>query len=148
MITDNDVTVTVPRSWHARRDLGHGLILSARPRTPPASGVSPEIAVRCTPVDLDLSVWRGQALLALRAQLTDFALEDADEYDLGDHRVAYCRFAHRIGPTDVLCDQWAWVVDGLGVILTCSVAREDYLAYCDLFEDVAATVDVLPRVPR
>ena len=86
------------------------------------------------------------ALLDLRAQLVDFALEDADEYDLGDRRVAYHRFAHRFGTADVLCDQWAWQVDGLGVTLTCTVSREDYLTYCDLFEDVAATVDVLPRL--
>ncbi|WP_183101208.1 hypothetical protein [Nocardioides pelophilus] len=146
MITENDVTLTVPRTWHTRRDLGHGVILAARPRSVPTSGVSPEIALRCSAVDVDLAVWRGQAVLDLRAQLVDFALEDADEFDLGDHRVAYVRFAHRFGAADVVCDQWAWLVDGLGVTLTCSVAREDYLTYCDLFEDVAATVDVLPRL--
>jgi hypothetical protein len=146
MFTENDVTLTVPRSWHTRRNLGHGVILAARPRALPTSGVSPEIVVRCAPVDLDLLAWRGQALLDLRAQLVDFALEDADEYDLGDQRVSYCRFAHRFGSADVLCDQWAWAVDGLGVTLTCTVAREDYPDYFDLFEDVAATVDVVPRV--
>jgi hypothetical protein len=146
MITENDVTLTVPRTWHTRRDLGRGMILAARPRAVPTSGVSPEIALRCTTVDVDLTVWRGQAVLDLRAQLVDFTLEDADEFDLGDHRVAYLRFAHRYGAADVVCDQWAWLVDGLGVTLTCSVAREDYLTYCDLFEDVAATVDVLPRL--
>lgn len=146
MITENDVTLTVPRTWHTRRDLGHGVVLAARPRSVPTSGVSPEIALRCSVVDVDLTVWRGQAVLDLRAQLVDFALEDADEFDLGDHRVAYVRFAHRFGAADVVCDQWAWLVDGLGVTLTCSVAREDYLTYCDLFEDVAATVDVLPRL--
>ncbi len=146
MTIDNDVTLTVPRTWHTRRNLGHGIILAARPRTMPASGVSPEIVVRCRQVELDLTVWRGQALLDLRAQLVDFALEDADLFDLGDRRVAYHRFAHRFGATDVLCDQWAWLVDTLGVTLTCTVAREDYLTYCDLFEDVAATVDVLPRL--
>lgn len=145
MFTDNDVTVTVPRTWHTRSNPGHGIILAARPRSVPASGVSPEIVLRCTPVDHDLRIWRGQALLDLRAQLTDFALEDADEFDLGDHRVTYCRFAHRFGAADLLCDQWAWVVDGLGVTLTCTVDRSDYLTYCDLFEDIAATVDVVPR---
>lgn len=146
MITENDVTLTVPRTWHTRRHLVHGVVLAARPRSVPPSGVSPEIVLRCAPVDSDLATWRGQAILDLRAQLVDFALEDADEFDLGDHRVAYHRFAHRLGAADVLSDQWAWVVDGLGVILTCSVAREDYLAYCDLFEDIAATVDVVPRL--
>lgn len=142
---DNDVTVTVPRTWHTRHHLRHGIVLAARPRAAPPSGVSPEIVLRCAPVDVERATWRGQALLDLRAQLVDFALEDADEYELGDHRVTYCRFAHRLGATDVLCDQWAWLVDSLGVTLTCSVARTDYLRYCDLFEDVAATVDILPR---
>ncbi|KAA1427606.1 hypothetical protein [Nocardioides antri] len=146
LITDNDVTLTVPRTWHVRRNLAHGVILAARPRSVPATGVCPEIVLRCTVVDADLAAWRGQALLDLRAQLADFALEDADEFDLGDHRVAYHRFAHRLGSADVLCDQWAWLVDGLGVTLTCSVAREDYLTYCDLFESIAATVDVVPRL--
>ena len=146
MITENDVTLTVPRTWHTRRNLLHGVVLAARPRSLPASGVSPEIVLRCAAVEADLMTWRGQALLDLRAQLADFALEDADEFDLGDHRVVYHRFAHRLGAADVLCDQWAWAVDGLGVTLTCSVAREDYLTYCDLSEDVAATVDVVPRL--
>lgn len=146
MITDNDVLVTVPRTWHSRRHPGPGIVLASRPRTVPASGVSPEVVLRCTAVDLDLRTWRSQALLDLRAQLADFALEDADELDLGDHRVTYCRFAHRFGAADVLSDQWAWVVDGLGVTLTCTVAREDYPTYCDLFEDIAATVDILPRL--
>ena len=146
MNTENDVALTVPRTWHTRRNLAHGIVLAARPRSLPASGVSPEIVVRCAAVEHNLRVWRGQALLDLRAQLVDFALEDADEFDLGDHRVAYCRFAHRFGAADLLCDQWAWLVDGLGVTLTCTVAREDHPTYCDLFEDIAATVDVLPHV--
>lgn len=147
MITENDVTLTVPRTWHVRRNLPHGVVLAARPRTVPTGGLSPEIVLRCTAVDDDLPTWRREALDGLRDQLVDFALEDADQYDLGDHRVAYHRFAHRFGAADVLCDQWAWLVDGLGVTLTCSVARDDYLTYCDLFEDIAATVDVVPRLP-
>ncbi len=142
---NNDVTLTVPRTWHPRRNVRHGIVLTARPPTVPAGGVSPEIVLRCAPVDAELATWRGQALLDLRGQLVDFALEDADDYDLGDHRVAYSRFAHRLGAADVLCDQWAWLVAGLGVTLTCTVAREDYLTYCDLFEDVAATVEIVPR---
>ena len=46
----------------------------------------------------------------------------------------------------MLCDQWAWLGDGLGITLTCSAARQDYLDYCDVFEAVAETVDLLPRV--
>jgi hypothetical protein len=56
--------------------------------------------------------------------------------------VAYRRFAHRVGAADLLCDQWAWVVGGLGITLTCSAAREDYWDYCDVFEAIAETVDL------
>jgi len=41
----------------------------------------------------------------------------------------------------VVSDQWAWLVDGVGVTLTCTVAREDYADYYDVFEAVAETVD-------
>ena len=59
--------------------------------------------------------------------------------------MSYHRFAHRLGAADLLCDQWSWLVDGLGVTLTCSVAREDYPDYCDVFEAIAETVSIGPR---
>ncbi|MCW2768222.1 MAG: hypothetical protein JWO11_4181 [Nocardioides sp.] len=43
--------------------------------------------------------------------------------------------------TDLVSEQWAWLVDGRGITLTGTVARVDYPAYCDLFEAVAETVD-------
>jgi hypothetical protein len=55
--------------------------------------------------------------------------------------VAYRRFAHRVGLAALVSDQWAWLTDGVGVTLTCTVAREDYADYCDVFEAVAETVD-------
>ena len=94
----------------------------------------------------DLTTWRDTTMAELAQRLPGFALEDADTFDLGDHRVAYRRFAHTSGAADVLSEQWAWLVDGVGVTLTCSVAREDYPAYCDVFERIAETVDVLPGV--
>jgi hypothetical protein len=100
--------------------------------------------VRCAVVEEDLGTWRAEAVGALARQLPAFALEDRDAYDLGDHRVIYSRFAHRLGSTELLSEQWAWLVDRLGVTLTCTVAREDYPAFCDLFEAVAATVDIRP----
>lgn len=139
-----DVLVTVPARWHRRDDPEHGVLVAARSRTVPGSGQRPEIVVRCALVDDDLRTWRGEAMQALADQLHAFALEDEDEFDLGPHRVAYRRFAHRLGSAELLSDQWAWLVDGLGVTLTCTVAREDYLAYCDLFEAVADSVEVMP----
>lgn len=140
------VQLSLPPGWHRRRDVGHGIVVAARPRTLPPSGVAPELVVRCTLVATELLAWRDEVMAELGRRLVDFALEDADDFRLGPHRVAYRRFAHRLGSADVLSDQWAWLVDGVGVTLTGSVAREDYPTYCDLFEAVAATVDVLPRV--
>jgi hypothetical protein len=142
----NDITITLPSGWHTRRDPGHGIVVAARPRTVPASGVSPEIVLRCTPVDADLVAWRGQALRALRAQLPGFALESARTRDLAGRQVARCRFLHLLGTAQVVTDQWAWRVAEVGVTLTCSAAREDHPGYDDLFARVAATVDVLPQV--
>lgn len=139
-----DILVTVPARWHRRDDPASGVVLAARARSLPPSGHPPEIVVRCVPVDDDLTTWRGDAMRALAGQLAAFALEDEDAFDLGEHRVAYRRFAHRLGSLELLSDQWAWLVDGLGVTLTCTVAREDYATFCDLFESVAATVEVMP----
>lgn len=145
MLDHNDISLSVPRDWHHRSDPESGIVLSARPVTVPSSGYVPDVVVHAGPVDADLVGWRDQAMADLGQRLPDFALEDSDEYSLGDHDVAYRRFAHSFGSTDVLVDQWAWQVDGTGVTLTCSTAREDYPAYCDLFEDIAGTVDVVPR---
>jgi hypothetical protein len=139
-----EVRVDLPVRWHRRDDPGHGVLVAARPRLVPASGYCPEVVVRCAAVSEGLASWRAEALDALAAQLPDFALEDEDDYELGDQPVAYRRFAHRVGSADLLSEQWAWQVDGLGVTLTCSVAREDYPTFCDVFEEIAATLEVLP----
>lgn len=137
------VHVTLPDRWHRRDRPAHGIVAAARPRNVPGSGVCPEIVVACTPVADDLDAWRDEAMAALATQLPDFALEESDSYALGEHVVAYRLFAHRLGTADVLSEQWAWLVGGLGVTLTCSASREDYPTFCDLFEAVAGTVEVI-----
>jgi len=139
-----DVLVTVPARWHRRADPARGVVVAARARVVPPSGHIPELVVRCAAVDEDLATWRAGAITALARQLPAFALEDRDDFDLGEQPVVYHRFAHRLGTLELLSDQWAWLVDGLGVTLTCTVAREDYPAFYELFEAVAATVDVMP----
>ena len=140
--SDVSVSLTLPPRWATRSDPGHGVVVAARSREAPPSGFAPEIVVRSVPVDDDLVGWRQEALAAMRHQLEGFELEDEDLFDLGDHEVLYRRFSHRLVGTDLVCEQWAWVVAGAGVTLTASVARVDYPTYCDLFEDVAATVEV------
>lgn len=137
------VQVTLPDRWHRRDRPAHGVLVAARPRNLPPSGYCPEVVVACTPVADDLRTWRDEAMAALALQLPDFVLEDEDEFGLGDHVVAYRLFAHRFGTADVLSEQWAWLVGGLGVTLTCSAAREDYPTFCDLFEAIAGTVEIV-----
>jgi len=140
--------IAVPPTWRRRCDPDHGVLVAARAKRLPASGVSPDLVLRCSRVDdnEDLTAWRERAMGELADLLVDFALEDDDQFDLLGHDVAYRRFAHRVGTADVLCDQWAWLAEGVGLTLTCSVAREDYPDYCDVFEAIAETVDLLPDV--
>ncbi len=141
----DDIGICLPVTWRRRSALAHGVVVSARSTVLPASGVHPELTLRCVPVGTDLQTWRAEAIGELAARLVDFDVEDDDAFELLGRRVAYHRFAHRLGSADVLSDQWAWLSDGLGVVLTCSVAREDYPDYCDVFEAIAETVSVGPR---
>jgi hypothetical protein len=138
--------IAVPPTWRRRSDPDHGVLVAARATQVPASGVPPELVLRCARVDDDLAGWRATAMAELAERLEAFALEDDDDFDLLGRDVAYRRFAHRVGTADVVCDQWAWLAHGVGITLTCSVAREDYPTYCDLFETIAETVDLLPDV--
>lgn len=144
MITEDQlISVELPPDWQTRSHPEAGVVLRSRPRRRPRAGVPPEIVVRSRSVEDDLATWRCEAVRAVSAQLDGFELEDEDEYDLGAHRVRYHRFGHRLGTAELISEQWSWLVDGLGVTLTCTVARQEYAAYCDLFEDVAATVEIL-----
>ncbi len=144
-MTPENIGICLPASWRRRSSPAHGVVISARSTVLPASGVPPEAAVRCATVDTDLDTWRAAAIDELADRLVDFEVEDEDEFDLEGRTVRYHRFAHRLGAADLLSDQWSWLVDGLGVTLTCSVAREDYPDYCDVFEAIAETVSIDPR---
>ncbi|GAA3529599.1 hypothetical protein [Nocardioides daeguensis] len=163
--TTPSVSLAVPRRWTAHDTPAPGVLLVARAPAATPCGVTPELALRTGPVDpaLSLAAWRAEALAALAGQLDALEVEDTDvvdlddlDIDLGGEAVAYARFSHRldgiggldgIDGIDVVCDQWAWLRDGVGVTLTGTVAREDYADYADLFEQVAATVEVSARGP-
>ena len=144
-MTPGDLTLCLPTTWRRLSHLPHGVVVNARATIVPASGVPPEVVVRCATVDADLHAWRAGAIQELSAVLVDLEVEDEDEFRLVGEPVAYHRFAHRLGSADVLSDQWSWLDDGLGVTLTCSAARVDYPAYCDVFEAIAETVRIGPR---
>jgi hypothetical protein len=136
-----DPPILLPPRWHRTSDPERGVVVAARQASLPPSGVRPELVLCRTPVADSLTAWRGRALDELAGLLDAFDLEDQDDVDLDGREAAYHRFAHRDGLADVVSDQWAWLVDGVGVTLTCTVAREDYADYCDVFEAVAETID-------
>ena len=137
-----DPPILLPPRWHRTCDPERGVVVAARQASLPPSGVRPELVLCRSPVDDgSLAAWRERALDELAELLDAFDLEDEDDVELDGHEAAYRRFAHRAGLADVVSDQWAWLVDGVGVTLTCTVAREDYADYCDVFEAVAETID-------
>jgi hypothetical protein len=144
--TRPEIRLTVPHGWHRSSNARQDVLLAAHPRTTPASGVRPSLTLCCESVPDDLATWRARALTELAGRLDDFELEDEDDVDLDGHQVAYRRFSHRSRVADLLCDQWAWLVDGFGLVLTGTVAREDYPDLCDVFELVAETLDPRPRL--
>jgi hypothetical protein len=144
-MTHENIGICLPATWRRRSSSAHGVVINARSTVLPPSGVPPEAIVRCAAVDTELHTWRSAAIGELSERLVDFEVEDEDEFELLGRTVVYHRFAHRIGAADVLSDQWSWLADGLGVTLTCSVAREDYPDYCDVFEAIAETVSIDPR---
>ncbi len=133
----SDLGIALPPTWRRTAAPDQGVLVAARAATTPASGFRPQLVLRCDSPPLD----------DLARRLRDFALEDDDDFDLFGQDVSYRRFAHRLGAVDVVCDQWSWAAsDSPGqVTLTCSVARQDYWDYCDVFEAVAETVDLGPR---
>jgi len=131
-ILDHEISLALPRHWHRRAEPAPGVLLRARSPVVPASGFAPELVLRTVPLD-DLPV-----------PPAGFDVEDADEFEMAGHMVGYERLGHRVGATDVVTDQWTWVVGDAAVVLAGTVARADYEDYCDLFEDVAATVELIP----
>lgn len=120
------------------------MLVAATAATVPASGFRPSVRLRCEPAPDDPDTWAAQSLSDLRSTRAEFALEDEEVYELSGHDVRYRRYVHRLGGTDVLCDEWGWLLGGVGFALTCSVAREDYADYCDVFEAIAQTVEPAP----
>lgn len=68
-------------------------------------------------------------------------MEDEDRFELGGHEVGYRRIGHRVAGVELVSEEWTWLAGGATYVLTGTVVREDYLDLCDLFEDVAASVD-------
>ncbi|HVK27772.1 MAG TPA: hypothetical protein VM575_05505 [Nocardioides sp.] len=131
-IVDHELSLSLPRHWTTHDRPAPGLVLEARSPVVPASGFAPELALRTVPLD-DLPTPPG-----------GWDVEDADEFELSGRTVGYERLGHVVGTTDLVTDQWTWIAGDTAVVLTGTVARAEYADYCDVFEDVAATVDLTP----
>ncbi len=131
-IVDHQISLALPRHGPVQDRPAAGVVLDARSPVCPASGFVPKLVLRSVPLD-DLPV-----------PPAGFDVEDADEFEMSGHTVGYERLGHQVGATDVVTDQWTWVVGDTAVVVTGTVARADYEDYCDLFEDVAATVELTP----
>lgn len=140
----HDIALSVPRHWVTHADPEQGIALAARAPRRLASGFAPELVLRAVLVPGDPGLWRTRALVAPDSGLEQFEVEEIDDDELSGRPVGYRRFGHRIGAVAVVCDQWVWVVDGVGVTFTGSVARADYADYADVFESIAATIEVTP----
>ncbi|MEO5853010.1 MAG: hypothetical protein ABIQ15_10905 [Nocardioides sp.] len=133
--------ISLPPRWRHHADPERGVVATARCPVAGRTGVVPLIRLEVAPVGTSLQRWRTEVLAATAARRRYFELDDEDDYDLEGREVAYRRFGFRRGDDDLLCEQWAWLVDGRGFTLTCTVGRGDYADFCDLFEAVAATFD-------
>jgi hypothetical protein len=133
--------IALPPRWRRSADPDRGVLVSARSHTAGASGVVPLIRLDVTAVSGTLHAWRERDLAVVSTRRTDFELDDEDDFELNGRAVAYRRFAFRRGDDDLLCEQWAWLVDERGYTLTCTVGWADYADYSDLFEAVADTFE-------
>lgn len=133
--------ISLPSRWRRSSDPEHGVLVTARSPQTGASGVLPLIRLEIEPVHSTLQQWREDDLGATATRRTAFELHDKDDDELHGWEVAYRRFGFRRGDDELVCEQWAWLVDGVGFTLTCTVGRADYPDYCDLFEAVADTFE-------
>lgn len=147
----DELTLTLPASWRRLADPDNGLLVAASAPRLPASGVRPGLTLRCEPVPGrppdPVADWHAASLRDRATRLAAFDLEDEDEFDLADRAVSYCRYAHRRRGVELLSDEWAWLVEGVGFVLTCTAAREDYPDLCDVFDSIAEAFEPYP-VPR
>ena len=140
--------IALPPTWRRTSDPDRGVLVAARGPVAGPSGVVPLARLEVGPVTGSLPAWRARDLRLVASRRADFELEDEDDYELGEHAVSYRRFGFRRGDDDLVCEQWAWLVNGSGYTLTGTVGREDYADYCELFEAVASSFSPPVSSPR
>lgn len=131
------IDLSLPDTWTIER--GHPpLVLRARSRMIAPSGFTPRLTVTARPAALDGD---GPA----SRTVPDAEVEDSDEYEIAGRPVSYLLLGHHQGGRALLSEQWTWQADGTDVMLTGTMAREDYLECCEVFERIASTVVITPH---
>lgn len=135
------LVITLPRGWRPATSPEQGVLLAALAPYAGSHDVVPSLRLTLEPVTTPTEEWHAECAEELPTRFSGFALDDEDTYEIGLHEARYRRFSHRRAGHDLVSEQWAWVVDGLGFLLSTTVAREDYLHYFEVFEAVADTFD-------
>lgn len=131
----------LPPGWTSQPGKSEGVLLRARGPSPGASGRCPSVCLRRDDVTESAARWAQSVVADLARRRTDFDLDDEDVYLIGATDATYRRYGFRLDDDDLLCEEWSWLVDGVGYTLRCTSAREDYESFCDLFEQVAETFE-------
>ncbi len=139
----NDIALELPAGWRESTDPDHGILVCARAATTQSSGFVPTVVLDTEPVDVPLDRWQRVSRAQLASLVEDFDEEDSADFRLGGEEVHYRRIAFRSQDHDLLCEQWCWLINGVGFTLSATVARQDFADYADLFENVAASFSVL-----
>lgn len=131
-----DIDLCLPDGWTIER--GHlPLVLCARSRLIAPSGFTPRLIVTARP-----TAHEGDDPVSSMVQ--EMEIEDSDEYEIAGRPVTYLLLGHSQDGRALVSEQWTWQVDGTDLVLTGTMAREDYLVYCEVFERIASTVVITP----
>ncbi|MEI2714040.1 MAG: hypothetical protein V9G04_12310 [Nocardioides sp.] len=128
--------LALPPGWEPTGSRATGVVLAARTGHAGLSGLTAQARLTRRAGVGSLEQWQTLAL-ARASRHTAFDLEDEDAYEVAGHDAAYARYGYRQGDDDLLGEHWAWVIDGVGYLLTATMAREDYADFCDDVEEIA-----------
>lgn len=133
--------ITLPPGWRRTTNLDQGVVVAALAPRPGSHDIVPTLRLTVEPVTTPPEDWHDDWAAEAAARHEAHVLEDEDTIETGLHEARYRRFTHRRAGHDLVTEMWGWVVDGVGFLLSASIAREDYFAHFELFEAVADTFD-------
>jgi hypothetical protein len=129
-----DDGVVLPAGWARLSDPEPGVLAVLTPREAPPSGHLPAVVLTRTP-RRPPGFAAEEVLGALGVPGAQVEDEDSYETELG--RADYLRVGWRQDGVEMLAEVWTWWHAGDLWALTGCVARADYAAFSDVFEDLA-----------